>query len=148
MEEMTVVVMLMTTFFGVILPSADVYSDVYFDVGLFSGGYYHNQACQDKYPHIKVDPQPVFASVCLMPILMSWLAVSFQWWRLEKGWSAKLKTLPFLLCQFYPQWRALRVIYYAKWARNPEWAKMKEEWETDIGTLGMYGNQLGGSYLP
>ena len=135
-EEMSLVVLLMIAVFGVILPSVDVYSDILFDVTLFRGDYYHNQWCEENRPNVKVTRHPVFGLIALIPLLASFLASTRLWWQLEQGWKSKLKTLPALLLQFYPQWRVLLVIYHAKWTKNPIWVKMKEEWDAEIGHLG------------
>lgn len=71
----------------------------------------------------------------LTPPIISWLFVTYQWFRTEVGAKQKLMTLPFLLLQVYPQWRALRVLYYGKWKKQRGWQRMKEEWETDICNL-------------
>ena len=135
-EDMHIFILLMIVVFGVILPSADVYSDIAFDVRLFVGGYYHNEWCRIHFPKIRVEPQPTFGAVMLMPVLLSWLFATVQWYRLERGVAQKLKTIPLVILQFYPQWRAIRIIYYAKWKRDPGWVRMKEQFDTDIGTLG------------
>ena len=133
---------------GVFLPTFDVYSDLFLAIKLFVGNYYGYEPewnrsgiepewtgqwdkCKTTGP-----PHPSYGSAMLAPFLLSWVFVTIQWFKTERGLSQKLKTLPLLICQVYPQWRALRVLYYAKWKRDTRWQRMKEEWETDISFIG------------
>ena len=72
----------------------------------------------------------------LAPLLISWLFVIIQWLNTEYGFMQKFKTLPLLIGQVYPQWRAFRILYYAKWKKDSRWWKMREEWETSISHIG------------
>ena len=80
----------------------------------------------------------LMASAVLFPIFLSWLFTLVQWCSLEKEWEQKLKTLtltsPFLL--LYPQWRKMRVIYYAKWRKDPRWKEMAEDCNSRVSALG------------
>ena len=139
-----IVLMLAT---GVFLPTSDVYSDMLFVGWLFHGNYYADTFEYSNKTHTrptceelekKVPPHPGFGSVMLIPLLLSWLFVTRQWYKMERGMKQKLKSLPLLILQVYPQWRALRVLYHAKWRKNRGWPKMKEEWETGITHIGKY----------
>ena len=134
---------LFTTFLllatGVFLPSFDVYSDIYFAAKLLKGGYYHNDWCKSHgYP---VSPHPKFGIAMLAPVVLSWIFVAKQWYQTEKGLRMKLSTLPFLILQCYPQYRALRVIYHANWGKTSEWQKMKDAFEMEVSHLGEYHPQ-------
>ena len=152
----TAVLMLAT---GILLPTSDVYSDLFFLEWLFHGNYFVNTyedtneyyydsiryrwfpkkvkvSCKDR--GIVVPPHPKFGTVMSIPLLLSWLLVIRQWYKMEHGMKQKLKTLPLLILQVYPQWRALRVLYHAKWRKNRGWPKMKEEWETGITHIGKH----------
>ena len=85
-----------------------------------------------------VPSHPRFGSIMLIPLLLSWVLVTQQWYKMESGMKRKLKTLPLLVLQVYPQWRALRVLYYAKWKKHIGWQEMKEEWETGITHIGKH----------
>ena len=113
---------------GVCLPSFDVYSDIYFAAALFTGSY---SSCGGYEP-----PHPIYASALLVPVLLSWMFVARNWYRTEQGTRQKLLTFPFLILQFYPQYRALRVLFHAKWKRTSDWQRMKDEWEMGISHLG------------
>ena len=125
---------------GVFLPTIDVYSDLLLSTRLFVGNYYIYEGsslfanltkCETTVP-----PHPKFGGVMLAPLLVSWIFVTIQWFKIERGLNRKLKTLPLLVCQIYPQSRALQVLYYAKWKRHGKWQRMKEEWETGISHIG------------
>ena len=129
---------------GVCLPTFDVYSDMVFVFWLFKGGYYvyHSPLKGDSYVRemcpTMVPPHPKFGATMLTPLLLSWVVVATQWHKAERGLKQKLITLPLLILQVYPQWRALRVLYFAKWKKKGGWEKMKEEWETGITHIGKY----------
>ena len=130
MEEMSWVSSLIMLSTGVLLPTFDVYSDILFAIKLLTleppaGQCLLRQAGTQKY-----------AAAMLTPPIISWLFVAYQWFRIEVGTKCKLMTLPFLFLQVYPQWRALRVLYYGKWKKQSGWKEMKDKWETEICNLG------------
>ena len=149
---------------GIFLPTSDVYSDLWFVCWLFHGNYYADTS-EDRYDQTKRDyiwktceeigivvpPHPKFGSVMLIPLLLSWVLVTRQWYKMEHGMKQKLITLPLLILQVYPQWRALQVLYYAMWKKHRGWQKMKEEWETGITHIGkyyiMYGQEIDGLFI-
>ena len=115
---MTIVTVVLMSFFSVLLPTGDVFSDIIFTTQLFLKGHYKFGACS------------------LVPLSISWLMIAIQWFKTEsKENRHKLQTLPLLILQVYPQWRALRVLYYGK-MKDPRWQKMKEEFDTRISHLG------------
>ena len=111
---------------NVLLPTADVFSDVYLTLRLFTG--YH-----------LAKMHPKFGALTLIPLMMSFIGMAIKWYKIEtmEGRN-KLKMLPLLIFQLYPQWRALRVIYYARIKKDPRWKTMKEEYETGISHLGKH----------
>jgi len=105
-------------FFSVLLPTGDLFSDIIFTTQLFQKGHYKFGACS------------------IVPLSISWMMIAVQWFKTEsKEKRHKLKTLPLLLLQVYPQWRALRVLYYGKIKRDPRWRKMKEKFDIGISHL-------------
>ena len=117
---------LLMVLFCVLLPTADVLSDMYFTLQLFIGyGLNKNH--------------PKYGSLTLVPLLMSTIGMTIQWFKIEtKEKRNKLKTLPLLIFQIYPQWRALRVLYYAKIKKDPRWRAMREEFDDGISHLGKH----------
>ena len=122
---------LITLVFGVLLPTLDVYSDLNFMVRLFKGNYYSIHWCERMVP-----PHPKFGAAMIPPLLLAWLLVAREWYKEECGLTQKLLTLPLLIFQVYLQWRALRVLFYAKWKKQKGWQVMKEEWENGITHIG------------
>ena len=112
---------------GVCLPSFDVYTDISFAAQRFTGSY---SRCGYARPH------PIYACAMLAPVLLSWMFVARHWYRTERGAWQKLLTFPLLILQLYPQYRALRVLFHAKWKGTSGWQRMKDEWEMEISHLG------------
>ena len=72
----------------------------------------------------------------LAPILIMTIFTLRQWWRLEKSWN-RLRTLPLVVFQFFPQYRALRILYLGLW-KKASWRKEKDLYDRDLTSLGMY----------
>jgi len=77
--------------FDVILPSADVYSDL----SLIIPWYWNS--------HFK------YAASMTAPLLFQFASTVYKWFRLEKRESKKW-SWPILMLQFWPQWRAIRIM--------------------------------------
>ena len=65
-------------------------------------------------------------------VCFSFLMITWQWMRIEKE---KLKTLPILLLQLWPQYRCLRVIYFGCFKKDPRWREEMAVNEKDVMTL-------------
>ena len=124
--EMSTRAVLLMLILSVLLPTGDVFSDIVFTLKLFTGyGLKKNH--------------PKYGILTLLPLIMSWICVATHWINTEtREKRNKLKTLPLLIFQVYPQWRALRVLYYAVIKKDPRWKKMKEEFESGISHLGQH----------
>ena len=122
---------------GILLPTWDVYSDIYFTVWLFRGNYYNRDECESQETPIMVPPHPKFGSAVLTPILLSWIILARKWYVTEKSMKQKLLTLPFLLLQVYPQWKAVQVLYHSL-VRSGKSVRMKNELETRISHIGKH----------
>ena len=77
--------------FDVVFPSLDVYSDFSLILGWYMNG------------HFK------YAISMTIPIMLQFLFTIYKWIRLEKMANKKW-TWPILLLQFWPQWRAIRIM--------------------------------------
>ena len=75
----------------VILPTFDVYSDFSLAIGWFWNGHWK------------------FAISMLIPVVLQFVSTIYKWIRLEKTNSKRWTWIPLVL-QFWPQWRALRII--------------------------------------
>ena len=98
--------------FGVILPTVDVGSDLLF---AFQFLLVDKDNCYgvEKY---------AYATVSFTFPALSFLFVTFHWWQFEKPGN-RLKTLPFLLLQVWPQARVMRMIYQGYIKKDPQWRK-------------------------
>ena len=67
---------------------------------------------------------PKFGTAMLAIVFLSFVVMSLQWYEEEDGWKQKLMTLPFLIMQFYPQLKALQVLYFA-WKKDRRWKTIK-----------------------
>lgn len=85
--------------FGILLPTTDVYSDVAFITFLFFG---------DKGFH------PKYAIVMICPLALSFVFTLIQYFGIEKH---KLRVLPLLLLQIWPQYLQCRLLYWI-WKKN------------------------------
>ena len=121
MKTGTVIVMIVTT---VLLPTADNFSDIFTTLKLFTG--YGLKKSHPKY-----------GALTLVPLILSLIGVTIHWFETERKEKRNaMKTFPLLLLQVYPQWRALRVIYFGKVMRDPRWREMKREFEVGLCHLG------------
>jgi hypothetical protein len=108
--------------FGVIVPSLDQGSDYYTAVPLILDG------------SLRVRR---YGYAMLAPILLMTFFSLRQWWRLEKIGN-RLRTLPLVFMQFFPQYRALRILYLGLWKKAREWREELEVYNRDLTSLGMY----------
>ena len=92
---------------GVMLPTLDVYTDILFAINvlMFEAPVgCHLSANNANYAPIDYGGnQAEYAAAMLTPPFISWLFVTYQWFRNEAGVKQKISTLPFLLLQVYPQ---------------------------------------------
>ena len=81
----------------------------------------------------------------MAPILVSMLFLIPHWWKFEKDWKARLITLPFVILQFYPQMKAIEMLYLGLWKKDKSWKLKKDILAKEIGCLGtpMYNFHMG-----
>ena len=79
------------------------------------------------------NPQPWFALISAIPILIHILFLIPHWWKMEGIDGNRLKTFPLLLLQFWPQYRILRLL----WKKSKDWKKEKGDFEGRVGCLGI-----------
>ena len=131
---------------GILLPTFDSYSDIFMTARLFIGNYTRSDFCERK--NFWVDSHPKFAVASFLPILASWTFILRHWLLYEKTFSQKVKTLPLVILQIYPQWRAFRVIIAALTCENQlrvfrrnsneEWKKRRDELDCGLRHIGEY----------
>ena len=109
--------------FGVILPTIDVGSDLLFAFKLLLAEW---SAC----PTME-NNRFMFASVSFIFPTLSFLFATYHWWQLEKP-NNRLKTLPFLLLQVWPQFRVMRLIYAGYIKKDSKWVEEQTETQETI----------------
>ena len=76
--------------FGIVLPTFDNYSDLIFSHSLLTGNY---KSWRTRTP----EPQPIYGSVMLIPIVVTTLFVIPHWLKREDSTKKRLLTFPLLL---------------------------------------------------
>ena len=123
---MKISTLLLMVIFSVLLPTADVVSDIFITLRLFTGVWLKER-------------HPIYGAITLAPLTLCNLGHARYWFKIEaKERRNRFKTFPLLLFQVYPQWRAVRVIYHAKILKDEKWEKMKKEFDGGISNLGKH----------
>ena len=125
----------MISVFGVILPSADQGSDYYTIATLIDYGFECHSRCVERDQEDEEDSRVrSYGYAMLAPILLMTIFSLRQWWRLEKSWN-RLRTLPLVLLQCFPQYRALRILYLGL-RKKASWRAEKNVYDRDLTSLG------------
>ena len=93
--------------FGVVLPTVDVGSDLWLAIQFLAG-----LACTREKSFL-------YGGVSLICPSLSFLFVTYHWWKMEKP-KDRLKTLPFLLAQVWPQYRMVKLIHKGYNKKHPK----------------------------
>ena len=73
----------------------------------------------------------------LSPIFLSTIFTLFHWWKIEsKSLKQLMSTLPLVICQFWPQYRAIRMLYLGLWKQDSTWEYEHHILKRDIISLG------------
>ena len=128
--------------FGIVVPTGDNYSDIFTSYTFFTGTYtpagthYANYSTSDYVP-IVAKEQTIYGLMTLLPILISFTLSAIHWYQTEKKSKRLLLTLPLLLLQIWPQYRAGRILWlYMK--SNRKWRKEKEHMDVQLASLGEF----------
>ena len=134
---------LVTFMTGVVVPSADAYSDIGLSVILLNNScdafYRENltNPCSNKGLVQNVEMQNLFGWILWIPIIINLLFTIPHFLRVEKTWKQRLLTFPLLICQFWPQYRSLRVLYFAYVPKNiAKCLEEKLDLEQNVSNLG------------
>ena len=100
---------------GVVLPTFDVYSDVSLIELLLS--IVPNSDDDDAHVGLKLMVAN-FGKIMTIPIILSTLFILPHWLKFEKSLKKRLMTLPLVLFQLYPQYRSMRVLWWAFIKKN------------------------------
>ena len=128
----------MISVFGVILPSVDQGSDYYTIATLIDYGFECHSRCVQRDQEDEEDSRVrSYGYAMIAPILLMTIFSLRQWWRLEKIGN-RLRTLPLVFMQFFPQYRALRILYLGLKKKTREWREELDIYHRDLTSLGMY----------
>ena len=110
---------LLLCFFGMALPTADVYSDGALIVQLS-------------------ESHPRFATVLSIPVLLSFILLIPHWLKVEKTSERRLKTLILLLLQVWPQYRVLKllIVLFQDREDQKKYHEKKAKHDKDITCIG------------
>ena len=75
-DQMPIMDVITITSFGIILPTADVYSDITFIWKIYQNGH------------------PEYALVAIVPLILSFFFTLRQWWKVEADFINRIQTLP------------------------------------------------------
>ena len=132
---------LVTFLTGAGLPSVDVYSDIALSVKLL------NVSCKGKQKsswrsRCSSDDNPdeiqnLFGLIIWIPIIINLIFTIPHFLRVEKTWKQRVLTFPFLICQCWPQYRSMRVIWFAYVPKNiAKCLAEKVDLEQSVSNLG------------
>ena len=106
--------------FGLILPTTDIYSDISFAVKLFWNNH------------------PRYTWSMLTPVILSFLFMIVHWLRMESSVKKRLKSLPFLILQIWPQVQVCKILKMGLYSKNPQWRQRKDSMDREISSVGKY----------
>ena len=127
---------LVTFMTSVMLPSGDVYSDIGLSVKLLNKScdeygpqrywnmskrtYLYKDPCSDDTLALvrEVEIQNLFGWIIWIPIIINLMFTIPHFLRIEKTWKQRLLTFPFLICQCWPQYRSMRIIWFSYVPKN------------------------------
>ena len=136
--------------FSMLVPSFDNFSDLrlsyLFVTGTYkpAGKFYHSDTT-GNWEKIVAEPQYKYAIFTFLPVFVSFLFTLRHWYHTENTKRKKLKSLPFLILQLWPQYRVGRILHYFR-KGNRKWIRERDYFETELSTLGKNKNFAVSSY--
>ena len=119
---------------GILLPSGDTVSDIGLSLKLLSKTCDENCLESNKIKHIQI--QNLFGWIIWIPIILNTLLTIPHFLRVERTLLQRTLTCPLLVCQCWPQYRSLRVLWFAYVNRNIlRSLQEKHEIEANISNL-------------
>ena len=119
-EEIPNFTIAMLSVFGIAVPTWDQYSDYYLNGRLLSETDLRTRR---------------FGYIMLVPIFLMTFFSICHWWKLEKYKRNRLYTLPFVLLQIFPQYRAARILYLG-FRKKKSWKSESDLYDRDLMSLG------------
>ena len=95
---------------GVVIPTFDIYSDVSLIALLLN----IDPKTKGEYSWLAI----TFGKMMIIPLILSTLFIIPHWLECEKTWKSRLLTFPLVLLQLYPQYRSMRVLWWAFYRKN------------------------------
>ena len=120
-----------------VLPTADIYSDVSLVILLLS-----------LYPRHFVGLEIIsfaikMGRIMTIPLILSTLFILPHWLNCEKTLKRRIITFPLLLLQLYPQYRSMRILWWAFVRKNATKAsKEKLHHESSLSNVGKCSGNL------
>ena len=106
-SEMPITDALLIFTFGICGHSFDVYSDLAFIIKLIGFG----------------NTNIALAIACTM--ISSTLFTLPHWWEMEKTFDKRILTFPFIILQFYKQYKMFQILYFGLWKKDCNWRQKK-----------------------
>ena len=124
----------------IVLPSTDVISDLLLIIQLTT--YIESETqCYD----VNCLDLNTLGYMMIIPLILSTILLVPHWWKNERSIKHKLLTLPFLILQFWPQYRVFRILWLKYIKKNVEWSV--EELRIIKGTIGNIGKLRHDTFL-
>ena len=121
---------------GVFLPTFDIYSDVSLVVFLLS-------LEKESYPYYDLRYVIQMGRIMIIPLILSTLFILPHWLKCEKTLKRRIVTFPLLLLQLYPQYRSMRILWWAFVRKNVTKAlKEKHHHESSLSNVGKCSGNL------
>ena len=79
---------------------------------------------------------PKFGIAVISPVFLSTVFILFHWYKTEKNMLERMMTLPLVICQVWPQYRILRILYFGLIKKSNQWKKENEHLKKDVSCLG------------
>ena len=125
---------------GVVLPTADIYSDVSLVVLLLS---LEITPESDRLDDIAKRFAINMGNIMTIPLILSTLFILPHWLKCERTLKRRIITFPLLLLQLYPQYRSMRILWWAFVRKNVTKAlKEKHHHESSLSNVGKCSGNL------
>ena len=85
---------------------------------------------------------PIFGTVTLLPIVVSFLFVLPHWWSTEKTAKRRYFTFPLVLFQIWPQFRVIELLVLLWKQEYDKYAVKKEHYYRNLSSLGKFKKMI------
>ena len=126
---------------GVALPTFDIYSDVSLVVVLLS---IEPLKESDGQLGLIIKPFAIpMGHLMTIPLILNTFFILPHWLKCEKTLIRRISTFPLLLLQLYPQYRSMRIMWWAFVRKNATQAlKEKHHLESGLSNVGKFNHSL------